>query len=87
MTVTRAAIRLESGETGVSYVAGRDRHHAEIAAAVDAMMQTPHLRHQVEDAVVARLARSQQERRDINARKAAATKVDFFTLVRDRSPA
>ncbi|MGZ6013390.1 MAG: phosphonate C-P lyase system protein PhnG, partial [Caulobacteraceae bacterium] len=86
MTVTRAAVRLESGETGIGYVAGRDRRHAEVAAAVDAMMQSAGLRPAVEGAVVARLARAQDERRDIAARKAAATKVDFFTMVRTRSP-
>jgi len=86
MTVTRAAVRLESGETGIGYVAGRNRRHAEIAAAVDAMMQSVALRSTVEGAVVARLASTQQQRRDINARKAAATKVDFFTMVRTRSP-
>jgi alpha-D-ribose 1-methylphosphonate 5-triphosphate synthase subunit PhnG len=86
MTVTRAAVRLESGETGIGYVAGRDRRHAEIAAAVDAMMQSAALRPAVEGAVVASLARAQAERRDATARKAAATKVDFFTLVRTRSP-
>jgi len=86
MTVTRAAVRLDSGETGIGYVAGRDRRHAELAAAVDAMMQAPALRPTVEGAVVARLARAQAERRDTAARKAAATKVDFFTMVRTRGP-
>jgi alpha-D-ribose 1-methylphosphonate 5-triphosphate synthase subunit PhnG len=87
MTVTRAAVRLATGETGVGYVSGRNRQHAEIAAAVDAMMQSPALRPTVEGAVVARLARAQQEKRDTAARKAAATKVDFFTMVRTREPA
>lgn len=86
MTVTRAAVRLDSGETGIGYVAGRDRRHAEIAAAVDAMMQSDALRPAVEGSIVARLARAQQERRDTAARKAAATKVDFFTMVRTRGP-
>lgn len=86
MTVTRAAVRLDSGETGIGYVAGRDRRHAEIAAAVDAMMQSAALRPAVEDAIVARLANAQDERRDTAARKAAATKVDFFTMVRTRGP-
>jgi len=40
MTVTRCAVRLDSGETGVSYVAGRDKQHAELAAVCDAMMQS-----------------------------------------------
>ena len=50
------------------------RRHAEIAAAVDAMMQSASLRPAVEGAVVARLARGQDERRDAAARKAAATR-------------
>ena len=87
MTLTRAAVRLDSGETGLAYVAGRSRHHAEIAAAVDAMMQSPGLRAQVEGPVVARLERAQQERRTLVARKAAATKVDFFTMVTGRGGA
>lgn len=87
MTVTRAAVRLDSGHTGLSYVAGRDRRHAEIAAVVDAMMQSPALRPDVEDAVVIRLARAQAQRCETAARKAAATKVDFFTMVRTRDPA
>ncbi|MDO8379528.1 phosphonate C-P lyase system protein PhnG [Phenylobacterium sp.] len=86
MTVTRAAVRLDSGETGIGYAAGRDRKHAEIAAAVDAMMQSADLRPAVEGAVIAKLARTQDERRSTSARKAAATKVDFFTMVRTRSP-
>jgi alpha-D-ribose 1-methylphosphonate 5-triphosphate synthase subunit PhnG len=87
MTLTRAAVRLQGGETGLAYVAGRDRRHAEIAAAVDAMMQSPSLRPQVEGPVVARLDRAQQERRTLAARKAAATKVDFFTMVTGRGGA
>jgi len=57
MTVTRAAVRLESGETGVSYVAGRSREHAEVAAAVDAMMQSEALRPLVQTDIVDLLKR------------------------------
>lgn len=87
MTVTRAAVRLESGETGLSYVAGRSREHAEIAAAVDAMMQSDTLRPLVEADVVDLLKTAHETRRTLEARKAAATRVDFFTMVRDRGPA
>jgi alpha-D-ribose 1-methylphosphonate 5-triphosphate synthase subunit PhnG len=87
MTVTRAAVRLESGETGVSYVAGRERRHAEIAAAVDAMMQSEVLRARVAEPVVGKLRRAQDERRALAARKAAATTVDFFTMVTGRGGA
>lgn len=51
------------------------------------MMQSPALRPAVETAVIARLADAQAQRRETGARKAAATKVDFFTMVRTRSPA
>jgi alpha-D-ribose 1-methylphosphonate 5-triphosphate synthase subunit PhnG len=85
MTVTRAAVRLDAGPTGVGYVAGRDRRHAEIAAALDAMMQSPALRPAAE-AIIRPLAAAQAARRDTAARKAAATRVDFFTMVRERGP-
>ena len=87
MTVTRAAVRLETGETGVSYVAGRSREHAEIAAAVDAMMQSVALRPMVEADIIETLKAAHETRRTLAARKAAATRVDFFTMVRDRGPA
>lgn len=85
MTVTRAAVRLDAGATGVGYVAGRDRRHAEIAAVVDAMMQSPELR-EVAAEIVQPLQAAQSARREAAARKAAATKVDFFTMVRTREP-
>jgi alpha-D-ribose 1-methylphosphonate 5-triphosphate synthase subunit PhnG len=87
MTVTRAAVRLDSGETGIAYVAGRDRRHAEIAAAVDAMMQSEALREQVEEPVVGRLRSAHEARQAVAARKAAATTVDFFTMVTGRGAA
>jgi len=86
MTVTRAVVRLGGGETGVAYVAGRDRQHAELAAAIDAMMQSDALRPVAEREIVDPLARAQDARRLTSARKAAATKVDFFTMVRTRNP-
>lgn len=86
MTLTRAAVRLASGETGLAYVAGRERRQAEVAAVFDAMMQSPSLRPKVEK-VVTRLAGLQAERRATAARKAAATRVDFFTMVTGRGGA
>ncbi|MFM7444162.1 MAG: phosphonate C-P lyase system protein PhnG, partial [Tabrizicola sp.] len=40
MTVTRASVRLETGEVGHAWVQGRDKSQALRAAAVDALMQT-----------------------------------------------
>ncbi|MFA7441498.1 MAG: phosphonate C-P lyase system protein PhnG [Sphingomonadaceae bacterium] len=82
MTVTRAAVRIASGEVGMSYVAGRDRRHAEIAAVVDAMMQSPRYHEEIKVEVVDTLDEARRIRKDELARKAAATKVDFFTMVR-----
>ena len=86
MTVTRSAVRLSTGETGLSYVAGRNRRHAEIAAVLDAMLQSEAHHDQVRSEVIAPLEMAQAARRQLAARKAAATRVDFFTLVRDREP-
>lgn len=86
MTVTRATVRLDTGETGLAYVAGRDRAHAEVAAVLDAMLQAERHREAVEREVIAPLRRVMDAQRESEARKAAATRVDFFTMVRDREP-
>ena len=41
MTVTRAAVRLQSGQIGIGYVGGRHPRQAEIVAAIDALGQLP----------------------------------------------
>jgi alpha-D-ribose 1-methylphosphonate 5-triphosphate synthase subunit PhnG len=81
MTITRASVRLTSGEVGHAWVQGRDKTHALRAAAVDALMQTdaaPDLTAQV----LVPLEAEAQGIRSARAAKAAATKVDFFTMVR-----
>ena len=81
MTVTRCSLRIASGAVGHAYVQGRDRDHALRAALIDALMQTgaaEALRVQC----LAPLARDEAARRQVAAEKAAATKVEFFTMVR-----
>lgn len=85
MTATRTVIRLESGEVGVGYVSGRDRTHATTAALADAMLQTSTRAERVKR-LIDSLADEQAAARDLAARKAAATRVDFFTMVRTRGP-
>jgi alpha-D-ribose 1-methylphosphonate 5-triphosphate synthase subunit PhnG len=82
MTVTRCSVRLGDGTVGHAYIAGRDRAHAERAAVLDALMLQAARRPSIEDGVIGPLSRAQGERREAASRKAAATKVDFFTLVR-----
>lgn len=81
MTVTRCALRLDSGEVGHGYVQGRDKAKARQAALVDAMMQTGRAG-EVRACVLEPLAAGQEARASGRAAKAAATKVEFFTMVR-----
>ena len=81
-TVTRAAVRLDSGETGFGYVFGRDPERARLAALCDALWQNDAKRQPVEDHIISPLRQQQQERRALAQAQTAATRVDFFTLVR-----
>jgi alpha-D-ribose 1-methylphosphonate 5-triphosphate synthase subunit PhnG len=83
MTVTRAAVRLESGQLGIGYVGGRRPRLAELVALVDALGQLPQWRQPIEDQIVAPLAQEAETRRHQRLAKAAATKVDFFTVARE----
>ena len=83
MTVTRAAVRLGSGQLGIGYVGGRKPRQAELVALLDALGQLPHWRQPIEDRVVAPLAAEAETRRRQRLAKAAATKVDFFTVARE----
>ena len=81
MTVTRASVRLETGEVGHAWAQGRDKAHALRAAAVDALMQTGAAR-DLTAQVLRPLQAEAEAARATRAAKAAATKVDFFTMVR-----
>ena len=81
MTVSRCTVTDDEGRLGVGWVAGRDRRKAEMVARLDLLLQRPEgagLRARV----VAPLAAAQAMARETRAAKAAATKVDFFTMVR-----
>src|SRR4029077_6676311 len=41
LTVARCTVELDDGTIGHAYVRGRHLRHAELAAALDAMLQTP----------------------------------------------
>lgn len=81
MTVTRCSLRLGDGTVGHGYVQGRDKTAAECAALVDALMQTD-VAATVSVAILDPIQTQAAEKRDQRAAKAAATKVEFFTLVR-----
>jgi alpha-D-ribose 1-methylphosphonate 5-triphosphate synthase subunit PhnG len=83
MTTTRAAVRLESGEMGISYVAGRQARLAEIAALLDALGEHDQWRECIESLVIAPLETEALARHQVLAARAAATRVDFFTVARE----
>lgn len=81
-TVTRAAVRLATGEVGSSYLLGRQPEKARQAALIDAIWQTPEGRAAVEMRILHELRLRLAERVQTSTSRTAATKVDFFTLVR-----
>lgn len=85
VTVTRCTVRTEEGQVGHAYVTGRDAEKARLAALVDALLQQPQRATLLQEQVIAPLERAQQARRDAVARKAAATRVNFFTLASMRT--
>jgi alpha-D-ribose 1-methylphosphonate 5-triphosphate synthase subunit PhnG len=85
MTVTRCTVRTEEGQVGHAYVAGRDTEKAKLAALLDALLQQPDRASVLRDRVIAPLEQKQRARRTKTARKAAATRVQFFTLASMRT--
>ena len=81
-TVSRAAVRLSSGEIGFGYVLGRDGAKARMIALCDALIQTRERAEMVERQVVAPLREAMMAARAQRAAEAAATRVDFYTMVR-----
>ncbi len=81
MTVTRCTLRLGTGEVGHAYVQGRDKAHAKRAALIDALMQTDQAA-TLDRTILAPLAAALGATKATRAAKAAATKVEFFTMVR-----
>lgn len=80
-TVSRAAVRLETGAAGFAYRLGRDAGAARLAAILDALWQDEGRRSAVEQALVPVQERISSEAAQVRV-ETAATRVDFFTLVR-----
>lgn len=86
MTVTRCVVRIDyqqdESSVGFSYIAGRSRQHGELAALCDALMQLSSWHQKVKTLVIEPLQAEATRQKDIQKRQTAATKVNFFTLVR-----
>ena len=81
-TVSRAAVRLGSGEVGFGYTLGRDRQKAQMIALCDALVQSDEFSDAVEANVLAPLRAAMISERTRSAAETAATRVDFYTMVR-----
>jgi alpha-D-ribose 1-methylphosphonate 5-triphosphate synthase subunit PhnG len=81
-TVSRAAVRLSTGEVGFGYTLGRDRQKAQMIALCDAMVQSDQFAGSVEANVIAPLRAAIVAKQSRQAAETAATRVDFYTLVR-----
>ena len=81
--VTRCVVQLPSGELGFSYALGRDKGKAEQAAVIDAILQSgdTYTKSTILS-ILKTIEKKQLAEKEQRSRKAAATKVNFFTLVR-----
>lgn len=80
--VTRATVRLASGAVGHAYALGQDRAKARLCAVLAAMWSEGARRTDIEAHVLAPLAEARADEVSRVKREAAATRVDFFTMVR-----
>lgn len=81
MTMARASVRLADGTVGHGYRAGRDLHAAELAAVCDALLQGS-AQGALEESLIAPQEAAQTASRSDMAARGAATRVDFFGMVR-----
>ncbi|MEK1889617.1 MAG: phosphonate C-P lyase system protein PhnG [Phyllobacterium sp.] len=81
-TVTRATVRLDGGAVGHAYALGRQGEKVRLAAVFDALWQQNAHRDAVETTVLAPIAQRLDDELKTRRAETAATKVDFFTMVR-----
>ncbi len=81
MTVTRCSVRLASGAVGHGYVQGRSHDAARAAALIDALSEDGQAA-ALEASILTPLREGADAAKVARAERAAATKVEFFTMVR-----
>lgn len=86
-TITRCVVAVtdscdETAIMGVGYVLGRDKRHAEFTAFFDALFQDSSMDTVSRETILAPLRHTQKQTESRQAAKTAATRVDFFTMVR-----
>ncbi|MDE2384059.1 MAG: phosphonate C-P lyase system protein PhnG [Alphaproteobacteria bacterium] len=81
-TATRCSVRLADKTEGHAYVLGRNGELARRMALCDALLQQPEADMAAFDKIAQQMDEAIAARRSAQAAKVAATKVDFFTVVR-----
>lgn len=81
-TVTRATVKLDSGEVGHSVILGRNLEKARIVAHLDALAQRADWLARIEAEFVVPAFEAKASERTRRAEETEATRVDFFTMVR-----
>ena len=81
-TVSRATVRLGNGVVGHGHVLGANLKRAKLAAVFDALWQDPAHRPLIEAQLLQPVAARIVEEKQKKSEEVAATRVDFFTMVR-----
>ena len=81
-TLTRCSVVTENGSVGTAYVLGRSHRKAVLAALCDALLQEDGHHQRIMETVIQPLENAYRKRKQNEAARTAATKVDFFTMVR-----
>jgi alpha-D-ribose 1-methylphosphonate 5-triphosphate synthase subunit PhnG len=82
VSATRVTVRIGSGQVGHAMIAGRDARKAQLVAVIDALGLDPAHAELIETGVVAPLEVLAQVADATVRSETAATKVNFFTMVR-----
>jgi alpha-D-ribose 1-methylphosphonate 5-triphosphate synthase subunit PhnG len=85
VTITRCSVQLADGTVGHAYVQGRDAVKARTAALCDALLQG-NLGDRVAQTVIGPLRALLEARSAERSARAAATRVEFFTVARGEDP-
>ncbi|MBP1851704.1 phosphonate C-P lyase system protein PhnG [Rhizobium halophytocola] len=82
VTVTRASVRVDDTLVGHGYALGTDSRKVRLAAIFDALGQKPEMMHAIQTQLLGPIAERLAEADRQTRAETAATRVDFFTMVR-----
>ncbi|WP_081964092.1 phosphonate C-P lyase system protein PhnG [Hoeflea sp. BAL378] len=82
VSATRVTVRIGSGAVGHAMISGRDARKAQLVAVIDALAQDAEHAETIERTIVAPLEKGLAEADAKLREETAATRVNFFTMVR-----